>query len=143
MRLVVDSNILVAELLRKRGRNLIASTKLDLYIAQKMRNEVEYELKKRMQFIVNQGRIGEYLAIQQVKSALKLLDAKVKLVNLELYNSFETEARKRLPRDPNDWEAVALSLALSVDIWTEDRDFLGCGCPTWTTETLLLQIEIE
>ncbi|WP_367997203.1 PIN domain-containing protein [Planktothrix pseudagardhii] len=27
-------------------------------------------------------------------------------------------------------------------MWTLDCDFLGCGCPTWTTETLLTQLTV-
>jgi predicted nucleic acid-binding protein len=41
-----------------------------------------------------------------------------------------------VPRDPNDWPTVALALTLDCDIWTTDAAFLGCGVPTWTTETL-------
>jgi predicted nucleic acid-binding protein len=46
MRLVVDTNILVGELLRQRGRDLIISERLELFLAQKMKSEVEYELRK-------------------------------------------------------------------------------------------------
>ena len=35
MRLVVDANILIAELIRVRGRKLIANPKLKLYMAEK------------------------------------------------------------------------------------------------------------
>ena len=35
MNLVVDANVLVGELLRKRGRKLIQNRKINLYIAQK------------------------------------------------------------------------------------------------------------
>lgn len=36
MRLVVDTNILISELLRKRGRDLISSNFLELCLAEKM-----------------------------------------------------------------------------------------------------------
>ena len=42
IRLVVDTNILVSELLRKRGRNLIRSENLELHMAERVRNEAEY-----------------------------------------------------------------------------------------------------
>ena len=32
---------------------------------------------------------------------------------------------------------VALALVLKAGIWTSEQDFLGCGLPTWTTETLI------
>ncbi|NQZ64621.1 MAG: DNA-binding protein [Crocosphaera sp.] len=68
------------------------------------------------------------------------MDQKITTIPLSYYQSFEEEARKRIPRDPNDWETVALSLALPASIWTQDYDFFGCGCPTWTTQTLLSQL---
>ena len=58
-----------------------------------------------------------------------------------LYADFETVERRRAPRDPRDWPTVALALTLEAGIWTADADFLGCGAPTWTTETLLLDAE--
>ena len=61
MRLVVDTNILVAELLRKRGRDLIAAQKLELFLAEKMRNEVQHELNKRISIIVSQTRLTQEL----------------------------------------------------------------------------------
>ena len=30
---------------------------------------------------------------------------------------------------------------LEAGIWTADADFLGCGVPTWTNETLVLDAE--
>lgn len=140
MRLVVDSNILVAELLRKRGRNLIISESLQLFLAEKMKNEVEYELQKRLKIIVSKTNLTQELGALQLESALKLIDTKIMTFPLSFYQSFEEEAKKRIPRDPNDWQTVALALALSAAIWTEDYDFFGCGCPTWTTQTLLLQL---
>ncbi len=56
MRLVVDTNILVAELLRKRGRDLIISKNLELFLAEKMKDEVQYELQKRISIIVALSR---------------------------------------------------------------------------------------
>ncbi len=140
MRLVVDTNILVAELLRKRGRDLIISKNLELFLAEKMKDEVQYELQKRISIIISKTNLTQELGQLQLEAALKLIDSKIMTFPLFFYQSFEEEARKRIPRDPNDWEAIALALALPAAIWTEDYDFFGCGCPTWTTQTLLLQI---
>ena len=140
MRLVVDANILVAELLRKRGRDLIISKNLELFLAEKMKNEAQYELQKRISIIVNKAHLTPEEGQFQLEIALGIMDRKIVTVPLSYYQSFEAEARKRIPRDPNDWETVALALALPAAIWTEDYDFFGCGCPTWTTQTLLLQI---
>ncbi|NEO54113.1 MAG: nucleotide-binding protein, PIN domain-containing protein [Okeania sp. SIO3B5] len=140
MRLVVDTNILVAELLKKRGRALINLPNLELFLAEKMKNEAQYELQKRVSMIVNKGNLTPEEGQFQLEVALGTIDRKIVTIPLPYYQSFEAEARKRIPRDPNDWETVALALALPAAIWTEDYDFFGCGCPTWTTQTLLLQI---
>ena len=48
MRLVVDTNILVSELTRKRGRELIIHPSLELYIAQMAWEGTCHELGKRL-----------------------------------------------------------------------------------------------
>jgi len=63
----------------------------------------------------------------------------------EVYAGFEERAAYRIPRDPDDATTVALALALGGDegecgIWTNDGDFLGCGLPTWTTDTLIAHL---
>ncbi|NEN88696.1 MAG: DNA-binding protein [Okeania sp. SIO3H1] len=86
------------------------------------------------------GKANARATVSQSLGALGLINNRITTFPLYDYQSFEAEARKRIPRDPNDWETVALALALPAAIWTEDYDFFGCGCPTWTTQTLLLQI---
>jgi len=53
----------------------------------------------------------------------------------------EIEAKERIPRDPDDWHTVALAIHLNTAIWTQDNDFLGCGCPCWTTDTLISHLK--
>jgi predicted nucleic acid-binding protein len=62
------------------------------------------------------------------------VETNVMIVPEAAYTPLEPEARWRIERDPQDWPTVAL--ALEAAIWTEDRDFLGCGVATWTTATL-------
>lgn len=143
MKLVIDANILIAELLRRRGRELLRNPQLELYLAEKTREESEYELIQRVGIIVNQGRLSESAGEEQIETALAIIETQIQLMPRAFYSHLETEARKRIPRDPNDWETVALALALPAAIWTEDYDFFGCGCATWTTETLLLQLFID
>ncbi|HEU0165093.1 MAG TPA: PIN domain-containing protein [Thermomicrobiales bacterium] len=52
------------------------------------------------------------------------------------YSHLRDTAARRIPRDPNDWAPIALALHLGAGILTNDCDFLGCGCPTWTFQTL-------
>jgi predicted nucleic acid-binding protein len=140
MRLVVDANILVAELIRVRGRKLIIHPELELYMAEKAWEETTYELNKRIEKMINKGVFSQEIGQSLLNDAVTLAEAKVSIVPHDIYSSYETIARNRIPRDPNDWFTVALALALKAAIWTSDNDFLGCGIATWTTDTLLAHL---
>jgi len=140
MNLVVDANVLVGELLRPRGRELLRRSEFRLYAAEKVLDETRYELRRRITLMRNQGRLGEVTESELLELATGAIDTYVTLIATSFYSPWEVEARKRIPRDPEDWHTVATALALSAAIWTQDYDFFGCGCPTWTTETLLLQL---
>lgn len=139
MKLVIDANILVSELLRERGKAMMRSTPHDLYIAENILEEALHELRKRINIIVNQRQMPEALGQSLLIAAQTVINDEIKLISESEYALLEAEARNRIPRDPDDWHTVALALLLEAAIWTQDCDFLGCGCPTWTTETLLLQ----
>jgi len=141
MRLVADASSLVGELLRARGQALLRHTHLDLSIAESVRNEAQYELERRINDMIRRGRMPYSRGHAVLAAALELLDTRVVRVPLSSYREFEEEARDRIPRDPNDWPTVAAAMALDAGIWTNDGDFLGCGLPTWTTETLIAYLE--
>lgn len=140
MRLVVDANILVGELIRVRGRELISRPELELYMAEKAWSETTYELNKRIEKMIEKGVFSQGVGYSLLKDAIALAEARVAIVPHEVYSDYETVARNRIPRDPNDWFTVALALALGAAIWTLDNDFLGCGIATWTTDTLLIHL---
>lgn len=140
MRLVVDANILIAELIRVRGRELLANPMLELYIAEKAWEETVYELNKRIEIMIQKKVFSQTIGHDLLGDAIRLAELKISLIPHEIYASYKVEAIKRIPRDPNDWFTVALALTLDADIWTLDNDFLGCGIATWTTETLLLHL---
>jgi hypothetical protein len=73
MCLVIDTNTLVSELLRKRGRDLIELSELEFYLAEKMKNEAQYELQKPISIIVSQTRLTEALGKKQLEAALRLI----------------------------------------------------------------------
>jgi predicted nucleic acid-binding protein len=140
MKLIVDASVLVGELSRRRGQELVRLPELSLYVAEHAIDETYYELTKRVTAAINQGRYttatGQYI----LESARESLDNHITVIAQSVYTPFEAEARDRIPRDPNDWPTVAAALTLEAAIWTQDPDFLGCGCPTWTTETLLIRL---
>ena len=143
MKLVVDANVLVGELLRIRGRQLLQSPQIELYAAKSVLNETRYELRRRVAAMRNKGFLTEQTEGELFGLANRLIENYIELVEASSYSSLEAEARRRIPRDPDDWPTVAAALALPAAIWTQDYDFFGCGCPTWTTETLLLQLRDE
>lgn len=137
--LIVDANILVGELLRQRERELLRHPSLMLYITEKVLDETQYELRRRMTERINRG-LSDAIGQGILDEAMNIIETDLRLVPETNYIHLETEARNRIPRDPDDWHTVALALEMDAAIWTQDCDFLGCGCVTWTTETLLIQM---
>ena len=141
MRLAVDASTLIAEVLRVRGRKLIAHPALELVVAADAWNETEHELRKRVALLVERGHLEAIPATLLLDEALTTTAARVTLVSVDVYADRLEEARRRIPRDPRDAPTVALALTLECGIWTGDHDFFGCGVPVWVTETLLGHLE--
>jgi predicted nucleic acid-binding protein len=56
----------------------------------------------------------------------------------EVYEPHRDEAERRIAeRDPEDWPTVALALALSLPVWSQDKDIAAGGVPVYTTGDLL------
>ena len=141
MIVVVDASVLVAELLRRRGRELLRRPELQCLVAEEQWSEAHHELDKRVGVIVGQGRLTSAQG-QQLLHVVRdfMADDVIDVVPRRFYEHMEGIARRRVPRDPADWAPVALALALDAAILTGDSDFLGCGCPTWTVDTLLAEL---
>ena len=143
MLVVADASVLVAELLRERGRALLTTPNLRVVVAEEQWDETLHELDRRIQLIVEQGRITESQAGRILQAIENLIAERViEVVPRTMYQHMEDAARRRVPRDENDWPPVALAMALDTGIVTNDKDFLGCGCPTWTIETLRAELEL-
>jgi predicted nucleic acid-binding protein len=136
MRLVVDASTLVAEALRERGQARIADPELDLFVASDAWSETEHELRRRAAIVAERGYLEPTRAAQLLEDVWAVLTAAITVVPRDAYADWLAEARRRVPRDPNDAPTVALALALDCGIWTNDRDFFGCGLPVWVSETL-------
>jgi len=116
---------------------LLSRLDLRLFIAEVPWSEAQHELAKRYTVIAERTGSSAESADEQYTQVIQLAEVYVEVVTQTFYASSEQEARRRIPRDPDDWHTVALALSLSADIWTQDKDFLGCGVATWTTDTLL------
>lgn len=56
----------------------------------------------------------------------------------EVYEPKREEAERRMAgRDPEDWPTVALALACSLPIWSQDKDMEASGVTLYTTGELL------
>lgn len=140
MRLVVDASILVAELVRQRGQEVIMHPLLDLFVAEHAWGETQHEVARRLQAMERHGHITTEERQEILAATQSLVALRLRFLPSYVYDSWEDEARERIPRDPHDWPTVATALVLDAAIWTHDNDFLGCGIATWTTETLVAHL---
>lgn len=136
MRLVVDTSVLVGELLRRSGRDRLGEDRLELFLPERMWAETRVELPRRINAFVRRRDLGPTVGEELSQLCLEAVEANVVILDEAIYSALEHEARARSVRDPTDWPVVASALALSAGIWTNDNDFLGTGVATWTTETL-------
>jgi predicted nucleic acid-binding protein len=141
MRLVVDTSVLVGELLRRAGRNRLGDDRLELFLPEQTWAETQVELPRRVAAFVRRGGLEAEVGKKIVRLCFEAVDANVVILDEAVYSALEDEARARSLRDPTDWPVVATALALSAAIWTNDNDFLGTGVATWTTETLQVWLD--
>ena len=136
MRLVVDTSVLVSELLRVAGRERLGDSRLELFLPEHVADELRVELPRRAAAFARRRDLPSSVADQLVAACLAAVDANVAVLERAVYSAAEFEARARMPRDHHDWPVVASALVLAAGIWTQDHDFLGAGVATWTTDTL-------
>ena len=78
-----------------------------------------------------------------------LLQSRLEALNVRVYGP--RKYRSHLPQalgrigdsDPDDVDLLALALRLEIPLWTNDRDFEGCGSQTYTTAGLLRKLGIH
>jgi predicted nucleic acid-binding protein len=136
MRLVVDTSVLVGELLRASGRARLGDERIELFLPEQMWGETRVELPRRIAAFVKRRGLERSVGDELAGACLAAVEANVAILHEGIYAALEEEARARAQRDPRDWPVVASALALTAGIWTNDNDFLGTGVATWTTDTL-------
>jgi predicted nucleic acid-binding protein len=56
----------------------------------------------------------------------------------DAYEPYREESQRRMvQRDPDDWPTVAVALASSLPIWSQDKDMEDAGVAVYTTGELL------
>lgn len=141
MRLVVDTSVLIGELLRVKGRARLGDDRLELFLPERMWGEARVELPRRINAFVRRRNLHPGIGTELAALGLEAVEANVTILDEAISAALEAEARARSLRDPDDWPVIACALALSAGVWTNDNDFLGTGVPTWTTETLQVWLD--
>jgi predicted nucleic acid-binding protein len=139
MNLAVDASVLIAELLRVRGRALFQRADLRILVSQEQWAETAHGLEQRAALLRRRVPAEEVDTLIDEAHALVATGAII-VVPSGVYAERETAARRRV-RDQSDWPTVALALATDSAILTNDPDFLGSGIATWTVDTLLAELE--
>lgn len=128
MRLIVDANVLVGELLWQRGQALISDPRLEFTVAGHAWSEALYELNKRILRIERAVQLTAEQAEALRASALYTATTHVARSPLSSFAHHEHTARRRIPRDPDDWPPVALALEIGAAIWTRTPIFWAAAC---------------
>jgi predicted nucleic acid-binding protein len=138
--IVLDANIIIRAALGSKVRGLIAESSVDtmFYTPESAFQEVDKNLLK----IFAKRKMN----VEEIESTFDFLEDTKKnvlvSVPLERYAAFEKTALMLLARrDDKDWPYLALALHLGCPIWTEDRDFFGCGVAVWTTDRIKYFLE--
>lgn len=133
MRLVVDSNIVFAALLRDGvARGLLIESPFDLLSPEWMLVEIRShgaEIARRA-----------HLMPEELDVLLALVTERLEIVARTEYEATLGEARTRIQgSDPGDVPFLALALSRSCDgIWTQNtRDFENGGVSLWTTKRVV------
>ncbi|MGH9351598.1 MAG: PIN domain-containing protein [Terriglobia bacterium] len=129
MRLAADANVLLSAVLGGRARLILESPQVEeiLTVEQTVAEVHEYAIH-----LAKRKGLSEDLVLLAV-GALP-----VTIAEQTTYKAAIAEASKRIgKRDPDDVELLALAIALSLPVWSNDRDFKGTGIEWLTTEALL------
>ncbi len=101
MIIVVDASVLVSELLRKRGRELLRPPRPALCCGRGAVAEAEHELERRVSAIVAQGRLTAEQAGLLQEAVRDLVEAGViEVIPSTAYEHLEAVARRRVPVTP-------------------------------------------
>ncbi|BDP42756.1 hypothetical protein DAETH_27250 [Deinococcus aetherius] len=107
MLLVVDTNVLVSECLRVRGRRRLRDVSLELLVTERVDGDFQYEFRRRLDLLATRANLtpDERQALEE--EVVNLYNSKVFVAAPDQYEPLESQARLRIPRDPNDSAASA------------------------------------
>ena len=134
MKLAADANVLLSAVIGGRAGIVLSHP------------EVEEVITTATVF----AEVEEYSAVLGRKKKLApetlmlaVASLPVSIVARQVYAGSMARARKRIgKRDPDDVELLALALHFEVPLWSNDRDFEGCGVEQITTAELLKKLGV-
>ena len=125
---VADANVLLSAVIGKAALRIFEEFEIQVHTTQFNRNEV-------LEYLPRLARKYE-LALTRVELQLEFLALRVH--SEESYKDLLPWARATLgDRDPDDAHPLALSRALDLPLWSNDRDLQNVGVRCYTTATLL------
>lgn len=124
-----------------RRPRLLTHPTLELLMTEHCVDDAVRNLHARIDGQAAVGVVDDQAAVVLHEEAERALRAAVELIPEAVYADHQQEAAKRIESHcaPSDWPSVPLALLLGRGcdgIWTDDRDYFGCGVATWTTDTL-------
>ena len=134
--LVLDANILVSAALGARVRGIL--DRFHRTIIFSAPDVCRTDARRKIPEICRKLNLDQTKAFE----VLSYVERIVEFVELRIYAAVENDARVRIARDPDDWPIIATALSLDLPIWTEDRDFFGCGVATWITNTVEIYLRL-
>jgi len=134
LRLVVDSNILFAALIRKGlTSRLILSERVELYAPERLFDEFE----KYREYILSKTHRSE----EDFERFLSILEGRIEIIPRCEFESWLKEAKRVCKLD--DFPFVALAKALECAIWSNDRELKKFSEKTKYVEVLSTKEVLE
>ena len=135
MKLAADANVLLSAVIGGRARLVLCHPTIEEILTTAT---VFAEVEK---YALELGKKKE-LAADTLMLAVASLP--VSIVESRVYKSSIARAKRQIgQRDPDDVELLALATHFKVPLWSNDRDFEGCGVEQITTAELLKKLGVE
>jgi predicted nucleic acid-binding protein len=131
-RIVLDANILIRATFGKKAFGLLGKYEdnVEFYTPDYCVQEALVKIPEIAAKRHENPDLAELFLVLIIKSVILVVDR-------SFYEEFEERARERISScDPDDWPIIATAMLLNAPIWTEDRDFFGCGIATWTSDKI-------
>ena len=126
---VADANVVLSALIGGRARIVFASAEGPICIAPQA---VAEEVAEHLPAFAERRALDAPLLL----AALSVMP--VEWAAPAVYESYREESERPMAgRDPDDWPTVALALARSLPIWSQDKDMQVAGVTVYTTGELL------